>query len=276
MGRDTLEWHMNYRFDLVKSLANQCSDVEVEANERAARSLGLPDVSTLRRPRPPRLAIVGGGPSINSHVNALRNWRGGVWAINNAAAWCSDKGVACSMFTIDSSPAWFEPLRGKVLSAIVSMRAHPELFALLRDVRDVVTFDLPANELGPGSAASACIVGSRLCGYVEIVFFGCEGSFDMGGGQYAYDQVNRNAERLLLVSCAGERFLTSQALLFTTRSIAWTVRQFPGKVKERSGGLLGAMVKDFEWRLVGVSPALADSNTPRPLVEEYESFVRMQ
>ena len=252
------------------NLKNQDSDSQIVANEAAARALDLPDIASLPRPNPPHLAIVSGGNSISKRVNALRNWRGDVWATNNAALWCVQHKIRCTMFSIDSSDKFNPEIRGNVKAAILSARCHPYLFGLLREAK-VAIFDLPPSELGPGSTASACLIATRFCGYTNITFFGCEGCYS--NKQYAYDPIALE-DPGILVECNGEVFRTVHAWLFATRAIAYTIRQFPSKVSERSGGLLAAMVKSPDCRIVGISPQLATPKTSKVLVDNYLAHVQ--
>ena len=254
--------------DLHKHMKNQESDWQISTNEAAARALGLPDIRSLPRPHYPHLAIVGGGPSINKHKNALRNWRGAVWALNGAAVWCSRHKIKCTLFTVDASTS-FNPELRHVKNAILSARCHPSLFELLKDAK-IVLYDFPANELGPNSAGTACVIATRFAGYTDITFFGCEGSY-VPGESHAVSSPVEVGE--FLVECGNERFLTTPDFLMVNRAIAHTIRQFPTKVSERSGGLLAAIVKHGEYKVVGLSPALAKPTTPKVFVEAYNAYM---
>ena len=238
------------------------TDAEIEANERAARTLGLPDVSSLKPSGP--LAIVGCGPSIEGRKHALRNWKGEIWAINNAAIWCVRNRIRCSMFTIDPGLN-FNPDLKIVSRAILATRCHPFLFDLLRGA-DLRTFELP--QPGPSSAPTAAMIGAKL-GFKDFTFFGCEASF--AGHSHAEDGPDPGAEQKVVVACAGEKFMTRPDFISGALAIAMMVRDFE-HVRERSGGLLAALVKDLDYEIVGVAPALAIPATDPALIEEYRRF----
>jgi len=256
--------------DLSKHIANPLSDAAIATHRLAALARGLPDISTLPRPANPRLAIVGAGPSVARHVNALRNWKGAVWAINDAALWCERNKIRCSLFSIDPMPT-FDPAIGKeVARAVLATRCHGRLFDLLRDAQ-VVTFDLPSEELGPGSSPSACIVATRLAGYRDITFFGCEGSYAHRHA-YVYGHWDEIDKKNVLVRVAGKTFLTNFAYLSASLAIAWTIKFNPKHVHEKSGGLLAALVKDYDYELTGICPAIAAPTTPPAMLDAYKNY----
>ncbi len=240
------------------------SPAEIESNKRVAREFGLPDISTLPKPAIPRLAIVGNGPSIRNHKHALRNWKGEVWAINNAAIWCTRHAIRNTFFTVDPGRYFEHDLEETVWRAIMATHCHPHLFGMLRNAR-VTTFDI---EPGPGSAPTAAIVAGRI-GFAELTFFGCEGSFTEES--HAQGGADPGAEQKIVVKCNGERFLTRPDFVNITLALAMMVRDFP-QINERSGGLLSAMVADLNYEIVGVSPALATPTTNPELIAEYRRF----
>ncbi len=250
---------------MTRKISNGCLATapvaETQANEAAWRATGLLDISTLPPPRNKHLALIGGGPSINHRKNALRKWDGDVWAVNHAAIWCARNKIECSMFTV--CPGWgWQPEIANVKRAIVATQSCPELIGLLRNTR-VVTFDI-ADNAGPGSAPTALLVAMRN-GYDQITFFGCEGSYPPGQ-QHAYEDYSYDKQ--IVVACAGQKFLTNPAFLMSALWLAALIRQFPTQVKESSGGLLSALVKDIDYDVIGISGA---SN---PLfLNEYNAFV---
>ncbi len=226
-------------------LAPQATEDELRANEKAWRSLGLPDISTLP-PHSKHLAIVGGGPSINLRKNALRKWRGDIWAVNHAALWCASNQIDCSMFTI--CPGWgWNPEIATVKQAIVATQACQELIGFLHNTK-VVIFEL-GDAAGPGSAPSAIPIAMRH-GYETITFFGCEGSFPPGQ-QHGYEDVVYKQE--IVVALDSQKFLTTPAFLMSALWLARLIRNYPDRLKERSGGLLSALIRDPDYDVVGIS-----------------------
>ncbi len=249
---------------MIRKISNNClaaaPSAETKANEAVWRALGLPDISTLPPPKHKHLALVGGGPSINHNKNALRKWRGDVWAINHAALWCASNKIDCSMFTV--CPGWgWKPEIATVKRAIVATQSCQELIGLLRNTR-VVTFEIGDNA-GPGSGPTAVPVALRN-GYDRITFFGFEG--DYHGQQHGYSDVSY--EKHLIVATAGQKFLTNVAFLMSALWLAALLRQFPARISERSGGLLAALVKDIDYDVVGIS----GSDNP-VFANEYNDFI---
>ncbi len=250
---------------MTRKISNGCLATapvaETQANEAAWRALGLPDVSTLPPPRNRHLALVGGGPSLNHRKDALRKWPGDVWAVNHAALWCARNRIECSMFTV--CPGWgWQPEVATIKRAIVATQSCPELIDLLCHSR-IVTFEL-GDDAGPGSAPSALLVAMRN-GYDQITFFGCEGNYPPGQ-QHAYDDYSY--EKNIVVACAGQKFLTNPAFLMSTLWLAGLCRNHPAQVKERSGGLLSALVKDPDYDVIGIS------GSANPLfANEYNTFL---
>lgn len=264
---------MKRKLDFDACLRAPVDAARIARNQVAARALGLRDVATLHPSAPQRLAIVGGGPSIMHRVNALRTWDGDVWAINNAAVWCSRNMIRCSMFTIESDPAapWDSALGVVVRRAILSTRCDPSLFAMLRNA-EIVTYEMAESDLAPGSAPNASMIGTRL-GYREFTFFGCEGSF--ADQHHAYAQNDGASEdKSIIVACAGQRFRTRADLLSTAIGIALMCRGYPDNVKQRSGGLLAALIEDIDYEVVGVSPGAATPRTDPVLLEAYRRVAR--
>ena len=243
--------------------------VGVAENEAAVRKLGYPDISACKTVAKGHLAIVGGGPSINHRKAALRSWKGDVWAVNHAALWCARNDIPCALFTIDPAPGPYDPaLTDNINWAILATRVHPNLFALVKHAC-IHTFETDETDIEGGSASTAVLVALKM-GYEHFTFFGCEGSFAPGGKHHAYDEVE---EKECLIQANGEKFLTEPGYLFTAFVIAKMIRQYPQHVSERSGGLLSALVKDLDYELIGVSPAMATPNTPQEFLDEYKEFV---
>ena len=241
----------------------------VAENVAAVRKLGYPDISECKTAAKGHLAIVGGGPSINHRKAALRSWKGDVWAVNHAALWCARNDIPCALFTIDPAPGPYDPaLTANINWAILATRCHPNLFALVKHAC-INTFELATEDIWGGSASTAVVIAHRM-GYTKFTFFGCEGNFQPGGKHHAYDEVE---EKECVIQCNGEKFLTEPSYLFTSWTIAKMMHKFPQHIFERSGGLLSALVKDPDYELIGVSPAMAGPQTPQVFLDEYKEFV---
>lgn len=201
------------------------------------QSLCLPGLS---RATKRRLAVVGGGPSVERHVDALQGWDGDTWAVNGAYEWCRGHAIDAWFFTVDPSP--FVIAAGKCAGrAILSTTSHPDLLDLFKD-RHVEVYT--PRMLGPTTAVEAATVALDK-GYDEVTYFGCEGSYRLDWpniASHAYPE-DRAANITLEVDVAGTRYLTQPDFLEQTRTLAGVIRGAPLVFKEQSGGMLSAMVE---------------------------------
>lgn len=222
------------------------------ANEAHNNGLGLPRIG---RAKAPALAIVGGGPSINEQVEAIRSFDGEVWAINGAHQWCLERRIDATLFSLDPLVLADVPHPSLVKRAVLSVSTEP--FDVLRhaDIELVKIGDggLPS---GPTSATGIPAIAAER-GNTSVTFFGCESSYTQL--QHAYPGGIAHGE-LLLVECDGEQFLTSGAMLMQAQILSAVIRAAP-MFREESGGLLRAMVNDQEWDIVAATRAVHDSIT---------------
>lgn len=236
----------------------------LERNMAHAKSLGLshvekPDPKAIQFHGRP-LAVVGGGPSVKEHLDELRTWPGDIWAINGACSWLRSCGIESTLLTVDPLPILAEKVAG-AKKAILCTRCHPSVFAVLSEA-DVRIFDLAQDR--PGGIHASC--ASVLCvpdlatdlGFKDIFFFGCEGSFQASTHLY----MNDPQDFRFVVECGGVEYMTLPELYVCTEQLAEMLRMFPKHLKERSGGLLGAMVRNAEHDIVKVSRALLQALSP--------------
>ena len=219
--------------------------VDVTENVRANRDKP-PPIATGRR----RLAVVGGSPSVGEHLDELKQWDGDVWGINSTAYWLQSKGIDCALFTVD-------PLfngNGTATKAILASCCHPDLVnACDSSVFHLIEQDPDGVIGGCTTAGRAPILALRL-GYTEVHFFGCEGSFS----DTTHIEWNETVgfESQLLIK-AGETYKTAPELLKQCEELGGVIRAFPTVFFERSGGLLGAMLRHWdEWEVVAVSDGM--------------------
>lgn len=231
----------------------------LERNIAHAKSLGLPYVD-----KPPvkaikfhgrRLAVVGGGHSVENCLDDLRVWDGDIWAINGACSYLRAHGIESTLLTLDPLPVLAEKCRG-AKKALLCSRCDPALFAAL-DGADVQLFDLVNDTPERGVWASCATVMCAFdlatdLGYRDIVFFGCEGSYE--GTTHAY--MDDPQALRFFVECDGQEYQTLPELYVLTEQLAEMLRTFPKHFTERSGGLLRAMVKNKEHDITKVSRAL--------------------
>lgn len=203
------------------------------ANEVIVKKLGLPLHWGVGR-----LAVVGGGHSISEHAEELKAWDGAIWAVNGTINWCLDHGIDAAFYTIDASPIerWHYDL-SRVRRAVLAPDCDPSLFAYLqRQGADISLTQTPDG--GPTTAAASDFL-SLQAGYRHITFFGCEGNF--GETSHAYKSIQ--ADGWIIVEIGGHRFTTKPEFIDQAKIMSEVLREFPEFYAEKSGGMLGAMVK---------------------------------
>lgn len=253
-------------------------DAEIDKNREYALSLKLPFIKKPSKPvaRRPPLAVVGGGPSIKNHVEELRNWPGGVWAINGAVQWCLKNGIKASFFTIEREPReefYWRYAKG-VKHAVLATLCRPVLFDLLLSQKAAVeVFDL-AQHGGFGSGTSSAtaipmVAWSR--GHEAVHLFGCESSWETA--QHAYkDETN---PVYMLVQIGPQTFNTSPQFVWQAQVLARYVNEFPGLIVDRSGGMLSAMIASGpDYDILKISPGLAAVVTPDTPVQPVNAPVQ--
>lgn len=200
-------------------------------------------------PHKRRLAIAGGGPSLVNDLEELRAWDGDIWAINDTAQWLNERGVHATLFSVDPMPMDVE-----APSAILASLCDPAIF--LRMKGRVLAFDMV--ETHPEGIGGGCFSSTRApalslkMGYIDVSFFGCEGSFE------ERDHVDRhsNHPEQVIVRAGGRDYLTYPSFIVQCEELA-KLFYFDNVYHNRSGGLLKAIVEHPDtWEIVGVSPAM--------------------
>jgi hypothetical protein len=196
-----------------------------------------------------RLAIVGGGPLVVHDLDELRTWQGDIWAINNTAQWLTERGIDCTLFSVDAAP-----MRINARDAILARYCHPELFEQFDSRALAVDFiETHPEGLSGGRSSSTRAPGVAFhMGYLDVSFFGCEGSF------LEMDHVDRNEgiPEQLIVRAGGMDYRTDPGFIIQCEELAQILR-LDGVFHNRSGGLLKAMIENPDtWAIVGVSPAM--------------------
>ena len=197
-----------------------------------------------------KLAVVGGGPLVVNDLDELRAWDGDIWAINFMAPWLTERGVRCKLFS-------GEPDMPHVASdgAIIGSYVKASTFDAYGDAALAVDFVETVSDGLPGgqSGATRTPAVAFSMGYMDVSFFGCEGSFDDA------DHVDRheNLESILIIRAGGVDYKTRPDFLLYTKELAQLITTLNGAFHNRSGGLLKAMIENMDtWEIVGVSAAL--------------------
>lgn len=192
------------------------------------------------------VAVCGGGPSLDAHLDELRSWPGDIWAINKTADYLLDRGIDCTLFCVD---ALIES--STAAKRLLGTCCAPSLFTGI-----VECFACVEHEDGGvpgGSTAAGRTPGLALrLGYPGAVFFGCDSSFE------GRDHVDRNEalETALVIRANGRDFKTYPEFSMQAECLSDVIRLAPELFQSRSGGLLDAMTADPDWHVVAVSTAL--------------------
>jgi hypothetical protein len=245
-------------------------DEDVQRNHKHACGLGLPSYREFRATRP-RLAVIGGGPSINRHVDEIKAFDGDVWAVNGAWGWCHRHGIAATFVSGDPHPRVAEWAKGAT-RALLNVHCDPSAFAVLKDA-DVAVFDAGSEpgmiRTGSSTASGTPHLAIRM-GYREVTLYGCESSYQLNATTHAFQHEQRADE--MLVVCDDKEYLTAPDFYMQALELARYIREVPEFIKERSGGLLRAMIEaKGEHFIRWVSDALAKGLSPiRPMLEAAE------
>jgi hypothetical protein len=217
------------------------------------------------------LAVIGGGISIEDHVETLQKWSGDRWSINGTYHWCKkhnidSRFVACDPHEIVAQ--WAK----NVSDAIVTTRCHPYVFDVLRaNKAKIETFDLSGDEqIATGSSTATSIPHlAALRGYRHITFFGCEGSYTQER-THAYMKEVRSEEMIIL--CDGEQYYTAPDFLMQTGELSRIINIAPDGICEQSGGLLSAMIRaKGAYKILWISDGLWQGLKPKEVVSEAEA-----
>jgi hypothetical protein len=205
----------------------------------------------------PRLAVVGGSPSVAGFVDELKAWPGEIWAINGALGWCLERGIEATFYTLDASAVLADMAR-RADKAILADHCHPAVVhAVSGQIRLV---KLEGTPLGCTSAASAPMLAAQG-GYDGITLFGCASSFE-GDAEHAYAWASVTPSRVL-VQCGGRQYLTTPQLIMQAEYLADIARQVPGYLQVMGDGFLPALIEHGEFEIVKVSRDLFQASRKR-------------
>lgn len=236
---------------------------DIEAQYQHAKSLDLPTVEV--KPVVPsngrKLAVVGGGPSINKHVETLKNWPGDLWAINGAYHWLKKHGIESTFIACDPHVIvadWAE----NVTKALVTTRCHQKVFEVLKaNGANIRVFDLDGQHkiITSSSTAGCSIHLAVMHGYKDVTFFGCESSYPPGQ-THAYFHEERAEEMIIRVGV--EEFHTAPDFFIQALEMSSVLRDADG-LHEQSGGLLRALINDPQYHITWISEGLFKQLKPK-------------
>jgi hypothetical protein len=254
---------MTFRLEII----SKCIEPIERLKENALTCAGLPRLPK-QEPHGGKLAIVGGGPSVNDRLDELRAWDGEIWAINATAKWLADRGIKSKFITVD--PGLFPKEMVEVEEAYLATLCHPQMREHFKKVSffDMYETDPEGITGGTTTASRALSLGIHQ-GFYDITLYGCEGSFTIG-----QDHVDRNEmhPEMAVIQAGDEHFVTYLGYMTQCDALANMIRLAPNVFKQRSGGLLEAMIKHPDtWAIVAVSAALKaqleEINGPQGLYE---------
>lgn len=207
--------------------------------------------------RPP-CAVVGGGPGLKYSLDVLRTWEGDIFGVNDTAAYLSKNGIACNLYSIDSTPVAY-PTGILIKDAYLATRSDPSQFRPY-SYDNIYTFDIAEDGFGgvqggPTAVTRAPHLFLRM-GYTGVVLFGCEACFSdlnethvTGTQKVAYDN-------MLVIHADGHDFVTNASLFMQTQFLVDLINRHPQYIKNASGGLLAAMLADPDWDCVAIGEDL--------------------
>ena len=190
-----------------------------------------------------RLCVVGGGPSAERLTDEIRSY-GQIWAINGTYGWCLGRGIDATFFTID--PRWVRPVERGIFPDFANVSA-------VRRSKTAYVYETEDLARGTTSATAVPHLAAML-GYRSVTFYGCEGSFE--GRTHTFKDIGGNR---LWVEANGKEFVTNAQMLMQSDELAEVIRLAPHVFKERSGGLLEAMVVDPDYDVTAANRQLYDT-----------------
>lgn len=234
------------------STKNCVPDQKLFDNIASAQARNLPRPSY--KPRP-RLAVVGGGPSLVRHLDELKAWEGDVWACGSAFQWCRKHGITATFFNVDP----MDEMAVEAVGATHGMLALTSAPAVFDAIEHVEVFELitTAEYINHGvTAVTATPILAVEIGYKDISLFGCDSNY--GERTHAYkdyidDYKDASKELMIWVSCGDSVYSTHPAFFMQAELLAAMIRSVPGLLHDRSGGLLSALVEHGDYDIVGVN-----------------------
>lgn len=216
------------------------SDDKMELNAAYSKSLNLP----VPKATAEKLAVVGGGPSVADYIDELRIFDGEVWAVNGAARWCNENGIPATLYSISPAPAPDGFLHG-ITRAVLSYECDPSVFDRLQGA-ELFAFD--RDGYGPSSACAVPAL-AFAAGFKQVSFYGCEGAY--ANRTHIFQHAPEPSE--MIVRVGGADYRTNIGFFLQSQLLAKVIREAPHFGKDRSGGLLAALVADSEgWDVIAL------------------------
>lgn len=236
-------------------------------NVASCMARGLPYAG---KSRPP-LAVVGGGHSAKVHLDELRRWPGDIWACGSVFQWLHSEGIEATLFCVDPQPGLAAMAVG-ARKALLATSCDPSAFDVLKDAY-VEVFDLVRDGVGvnhgPTTGSTAFDLALTHMGYTDSSFFGFDSSYtdepidekpENYGVTVQTHAFKSEPEALMMrVVCNGRAFITCAEFFMQAQWMAEMFRSPVGQrgfAKNRSGGLLAALIVDPDYDCTHVSPRM--------------------
>ena len=232
-------------------------DEVIAANRASNRRLGVPRVGASGPALAP-LAVVGGAPTLECHIEAMRAFRGEIWAINGTWRWLRDRGIAATAYSIDPNPGLAEWFAGAE-RAVLADTCAPAVFEALSGAH------VELAEIGPDGMAHLCATASSAPmiaaarGHTHVTFYGVDCSFD---GPTHADRDDEAAKGRIRVEIAGEPYMTRPDLLMQAEELAELAQALPGYLSVVGYGLLPALITHGDYEITHVSRDVHDALRP--------------
>lgn len=228
----------------------------LNANVEKAKALRVSHVNGLP-PHKGKLAIVGGGPSFLEHLDELRDWPGAIWAINGTSKALRQHGIESLTVTVDPTDdeALIDSLYDDIGQGLFASSCSPAMFKKFSGRCHYFHMDhVPGEGMrAKGSATTATRLHfvAFYGGFVDISYFGCEGSTE--GASHGYDYYEDIDEFCLTIEAGGKKYRTRADCVIQSDYLSGVIREFPGVFHDRSGGLLSAMLENPDtWGFIDI------------------------
>ena len=239
-------------------------------NVELCKARGLPEWKYADN-RPP-LAVVGGGNSALEHIEELKTWKGDIWASGSVFHWLQDHGIEATLFCVDPQPC-LSGMAAGAKKALLASNCDPSAFEVLRDA-EVTVFDLVKDGVGINhgpTTGSASFDLSVKMGYRDVSYFGfdsCYRNTERGDEKImrvwhkTHAFKNEEDTTLMRVVCDGKAFITGAEFFMQAEWMAGVFNAVPQIFKNRSDGLLAAMINDPDYDCTHMSATMAAKLTP--------------
>lgn len=186
----------------------------------------------------PKLAVVGGGHSAAEHIDELKAWDGDVWAIKGTVRWLFDHGIKSTL--VSCHPYYDDDWANCADRALLSSACPKGLFESLRCPIEIFHTDVKRERMIVGGCTTLAKTPhlALLMGYREVHFFGADSSAD--GASHTYQ--DKSSVRLNIV-CDGREFSAQPDWVWQAEHMQQLFEAGPRVYKNRSGGLMEAMIK---------------------------------